>query len=85
MNNLIVITIASSIVFFFVKFIQMRFIDRETESIKVILKETIFVMISTMLGGFVASQVGYSITSGKILSTGDTSTPVKAFVGTPDF
>ena len=76
MNNLIIIAITTGVVYFFIKFIQMRFVNRETDSIKGIFKDSIFVMVSTALAVFIISQIGNSITSGNILSF-DTKTSSK--------
>ena len=88
MNNLIIIAITTGVVYFFIKFIQMRFVNRETDSIKGIFKDSIFVMVSTALAVFIISQIGNSITSGNILSDSVGATEggsVPAFTGNPEF
>lgn len=84
MDNLIVLAIAASIVYFFARFIEMRFINKESEPLKGLFKDSVFVMIATGLGGFIVSQIGDTITSGNVLSGGgESSTP--AFTGNPEF
>ena len=58
MDNLVVLSISAAVVYFFVKFIEMRFIKRESEPLKGLIKDSTFVAIATGLGGFIVSQMG---------------------------
>ena len=62
MDNLVVLSISAAVVYFFVKFIEMRFIKRESEPLKGLIKDSTFVAMATGLGGFIVSQMG-SLTS----------------------
>jgi len=84
MNNLIVLAISASIVYFFTRFIEMRFIKGESEPLKGLFKDSMFVFISTALGGFIATQISGNLLSGKVSNTiNSENTP--AFTGNPDF
>tara|TARA_B100000925_G_scaffold256407_1_gene210233 strand:- start:124 stop:363 length:240 start_codon:yes stop_codon:yes gene_type:complete len=58
MDNLVVLSISAAVVYFFVKFIEMRFIKRESEPLKGLIKDSVFVAGATGLGGFIVSQMG---------------------------
>jgi hypothetical protein len=58
MDNLVVLSISTAVVYFFVKFIEMRFIKRESEPLKGLIKDSTFVAVATGLGGFIVSQMG---------------------------
>ena len=58
MDNLVVLAVSAAVVYFFVKFIEMRFIKRESEPLKGIIKDSVFVAMATGLGGFIVGQMG---------------------------
>ena len=60
MNQYILVSIVTSIIFFLIKFIKMRFVDKENEPLKTIVKETGFVFISALLGGFLMDQFKFN-------------------------
>lgn len=60
MNQTILIAVIISVIFFLIKFIKMRFIDRESEPIKELVKETGYVFLSALLGGFLMEQFKFN-------------------------
>lgn len=60
MNQYILVSIITSIIFFLIKFIKMRFIDKESEPLKNIVKESGYVFISSLLGGFLMDQFKFN-------------------------
>jgi len=60
MNQYILVSIVISIIFFLIKFIKMRFVDKENEPLKTIVKETGFVFVSALLGGFLMDQFKFN-------------------------
>lgn len=60
MNQYILVSIVTSIIFFLIKFIKMRFVDKENEPLKTIVKETGFVFVSAVLGGFLMDQFKFN-------------------------
>lgn len=65
-----------AVVFAISKFIEVRFIQKEELAIKNLIRDTMLVYVSSVIGLFVLEQVGDTV-SGK----GGTS----VFVGNPDF
>ena len=45
MDNLVVLSISAAVVYFFVKFIEMRFIKRESEPLKGLIKDSAFLYL----------------------------------------
>ena len=58
MDNLAILSISAAVVYFFVKFIEMRFIKGESEPLKGLIKDSAFVAVATGLGGFIVEQMG---------------------------
>mgnify|MGYP001216856100 CR=1 FL=1 len=58
MVNIFIVALSSAIVFFFFKFIEMRFILKESIPLKNIVRDTIIVYISMIAGQFVIAQMG---------------------------
>ena len=85
MDNLIVLSVSIGIVYFFARFIEMRFIKHETAPLKNLFKDSAFVLISAALGGFIVNQIGGNILNSDMTNaiSGGDSTP--AFTGKPDF
>ena len=46
-----------SVVFFIVKFIEMRFLEKESKPLKLLVKDTLFVFFSVVVGGFLLDQL----------------------------
>ena len=46
-----------SIVFFIVKFIEMRFVDSEPKPLKLLVRDTLVVYFSVIFGNFILEQV----------------------------
>jgi hypothetical protein len=53
-----------SIVYFIVKFIEMRFLEKEAKPLKLLVKDTLFVFFSVIVGGFLLDQLKPMIQSG---------------------
>jgi len=56
MNTFIVAGIIS-FVFFIGKFIEMRFIEKENKPLKFLIRDSLIVYISVVVGGFVVDQL----------------------------
>jgi hypothetical protein len=46
-----------SVIFFIAKFLEMRYIDKETKPLKFIIRDTLLVFVSVVAGNFVIEQV----------------------------
>ena len=60
MNQSILVAVVTSVIFFLIKFIKMRLVDHENEPIKTIVKETGYVFLSALLGGFLMEQFKFN-------------------------
>lgn len=56
MNTFVVAGIIS-FVFFIVKFIEMRFVDKESKPLKFLIRDSLLVYFSVIAGGFVVDQL----------------------------
>ena len=64
MNNIFYISAIISISFFIIKFIEMRFIEKESKPLKFLLRDTLLVYFSVILGNFVIEQINPIINGG---------------------
>ena len=87
MENIIVLSFTISIVYFFTKFIEMRFIKQEAEPLKNLFRDSGFVFISSLLGTFIISQINSGLIGGGPDSVTASSPPIitPAFTGEPEF
>lgn len=87
MDNILVLSFTISIVYFFTKFIEMRFIKQEAEPLKHLFRDSAFVFISSLLGIFVISQINLGMIGGNESSveSSSTSNVTPAFTGEPEF
>ena len=79
MENAFIYATIISITFFIIKFIEMRFINRETKPLKVLFMDSLIVFICSILAQFVFEQ--FDNTKELINS----SEPTQVFTGKADF
>jgi hypothetical protein len=79
MDNIFIVGAVISIVFFIVKFIEMRFIEKENKPLKYLTRDSLLVYFSTICGHFIIGQVSQGIEK----LEGGSSTPV--FIDNPSF
>jgi len=77
MYNIFVIAAIISIIFFIVKFIEMRFVEKENKPLKLLMRDTLLVYFSVISGHFILDQLK------PIIQSGEGSTPV--FTDNPGF
>lgn len=82
MENIFVLSILISIVYFLAKFIEMRFILKENKPLKILIRETLFNYISTVIGLFIANQFDMMKTAINTLGRGG---GVNVFIDNPGF
>ena len=80
MDNIFVFAGFISAVFFIAKFIEMRFVEQESKPLKVLVRDTILVYISAVIGSYVVEQISPVISE----SINSVSSPV-VFNDNPDF
>jgi hypothetical protein len=57
MSNIFVFAGMISIIFLIVKFIEMRFIDKESKPLKLLIRDTLLVFFSVVVGNFIMDQL----------------------------
>lgn len=80
MDNIFTFALIISIVFFIVKFVEMRFVDSEPKPLKLLVRDTLVVYFSVVFGNFVLEQVEPMLNDGAEISK---ITPV--FTDNPGF
>lgn len=64
MDNIFVIAGIVSIIFFIVKFIEMRYIEKESKPLKLLIRDSLIVYISVVTGNFIIVQLQPVINEG---------------------
>tara|TARA_A100001011_G_C13923771_1_gene680235 strand:+ start:73 stop:321 length:249 start_codon:yes stop_codon:yes gene_type:complete len=82
MNDIIVYSASVSVIYFLLKFIEMRFILNEAKPVKTLVRDSITVCFSVIAGSFLIQQLAPAIGN---MTADMTSTPVSAFTGEPGF
>jgi O-antigen/teichoic acid export membrane protein len=77
MESIFVISAVISILFFIAKFIEMRFIEKENKPMKYLIRDSLWVYISSVLSFFLLQQLN------PILHSSAENTPV--FTDNPEF
>jgi hypothetical protein len=84
-TKLAVIGVVVAVVYFLLKFIEMRFVDSDNQKpVKVLVRDSIVVCISAVLAVFILNQFENISGGGSGSSGGGSSTPA-VFVDTPGF
>jgi TctA family transporter len=76
MDNIFVVAGIVAFIFLIVKFIEMRFVEKESKPLKYLIRDALLVYFSVLLGNFVFEQVSP-------ISEVNRTTPV--FTGNPEF
>lgn len=84
-TKLAIIGVVVAVVYFLLKFIEMRFVDSDNQKpVKVLIRDSIVVCISSVLAVFILNQFEH-ISSGSGGSGGSGSATPAVFVDTPGF
>jgi len=57
MDNIFLIAALVSIIFFISKFLEMRYVDNEPKPLKLLIRDTLVVYISVVLGYYIVGQL----------------------------
>lgn len=79
MDNIFVVAAFISITFLLAKFLEMRYIEKESKPLKFLIRDTLLVYFSVIIANFVMDQINPIITA----SGGKKSTPI--FTDNPSF
>ena len=80
MENTIQIALIIAIVFFIIKFIDIKFIKKSDQPLKSIVIDSLITFVSTILGLFIMDQFGFVKSM-----IGASTDQVQAFVSNPEF
>jgi hypothetical protein len=80
MDNIFIVAAVISVIFLISKFIEMRFIDKESKPLKILIRDALLVYFSVVFGNFVIEQINPIIQNSTI---GNAITPV--FTDNPGF
>lgn len=80
MDNIFFIAAIISIIFFIAKFIEMRFVEKESKPLKILFRDSLLVYFSVVFGHFVIGQINPLLRGG---SNSANVTPV--FTDNPGF
>ena len=84
MNDILSVSVFTSVIYLIVRFINMNFVEKEPQPVKELFKDGLFVFISVNLGFFILSQVtSFSLSGGDLSASPGKS--VEAFTGDPEF
>jgi len=79
MNNIFIIAFIISIIFFLAKFLEMRFIEKESKPLKLLIRDTLLVYFSVIISNFVIEQIN------PIMSGGSNVKAPQVFIDNPGF
>lgn len=79
MDNIFVTAAIISVIFIIAKFIEMRFIEKEAKPLKFLIRDTLLVYVSVIMGYFILGQLKPMIQEGGAIST------PQVFTGNPEF
>jgi len=80
MENIFVISAIISVIFLIAKFIEMRYIEKESKPLKILIRDALVVYFSVIVGYFIIEQLKTTIQNG-----GDNSKTTPVFTDNPDF
>ena len=66
MTNIFVIAAVISITFLIAKFLEMRYIEKESKPLKLLIRDTLLVYFSVIIANFVMDQINPIMTGGSI-------------------
>ena len=80
MDNIFVIAAIMSLVFLIFKFIEMRFIEKESKPFKLLIRDSLLVYFTVLVGYFIIEQLKTVVQNG-----GDSSKITPVFTDNPNF
>lgn len=80
MENIFIIASLISFFYLIIKFIEMRFIEKDNKPLKVLIKDTLVVYLCVLLGNFIVEQINPSL-----LGEETTNIVTQVFTDNPGF
>jgi hypothetical protein len=69
MNNIFLFAGIISIIFFIIKFVEMRVIDKESKPLKLLIRDSLVVYVSVVSGNFIVGQLEPFIVGENVVQT----------------
>ena len=90
MTNTVILASSIAIVYFICKFLEMRYVNNESEPLKEVLKDSVIVLVSSLFGIFASEQVLQNKSFTDMLNVGNVDILIndkkaEAFTEPPDF
>ena len=90
MQNIVVSASSIAIVYFICKFLEMRYVNNQSEPLREVLKDSVMVLVCSLFGIFACEQVIQNKSFTDMLNVGGgsivgTNTQAEAFTEPPDF
>jgi hypothetical protein len=57
MDNIFFVAAIMSLIFFIIKFLEMRYVDKEPKPLKFLIRDSLVVYFSVVIGNFILGQV----------------------------
>ena len=57
MDNIFLVSGIISVIFFIAKFLEMRYIDDEPKPLKILIRDSLVVYVSVVIGSFILEQL----------------------------
>jgi hypothetical protein len=80
MDNIFIIAAVISVIFIISKFIEMRFIEKESKPLKLLIRDALLVYLSVVSGYFILEQLKPIMQDG-----GSTVVATQVFTDNPEF
>jgi len=80
MDNIFIIAAVVSVIFIISKFIEMRFIEKESKPLKLLIRDALLVYVSVVSGYFILEQLNPIMQNG-----GSSSVVTPVFTDNPEF
>ena len=80
MENIFIMASLTYLFYIIVKFITMRFIEKDNKPLKVLIKDTLVVYLCVLLGNFIVEQINPAL-----LGEDVTNTVTQVFTDNPGF
>jgi len=80
MNNIFIISGIIALVYFIMKFIEMRFIEKESKPLKYLIRDSLLVYFSVIVGYFISDQL-----KTVAQSAGENTKSLPVFTDNPEF
>jgi hypothetical protein len=69
MDNIFLVAGIISVIFFIAKFLEMQYIEKESKPLKVLIRDTLVVYVSVVLGNFIMEQLTPVIKESSIMES----------------